>query len=459
MAGIGFVLRRLANREDLTGILQGYLFSAVISSGPWLFTIIALGSMEMFGSLFVSHGLLSDFRLVVIYNFGFSLVTTGPVYMVCTRYLSDLIYAKKVQHTPGMLMGSLLLILVYQAVISGWFYFYQVEMQPYFRWAAFINYLLICLIWQVTIFLTALKDYTAISITFALGLILALLAAIAMVPLFGAAGMMTGFNIGLLIIFSSICARIFAEFPYPFIQPFAFLSYFRRYWELAAAGALYNLASWIDKWVMWFAPEREYSPAGMFSFPNYDTPMFLALLTVVPAMAYFLFNIETAFFERYLSFFRNIGQHSTYAHIRNSHQAILRVIYSNGRNLIIIQGGIAFVAIMTAPKLLPMLHLSHLQLGIFRLAVLGVFFQTLSLFLMVVLTYFDARKLVVWVLMTFLVTNLLFSIISLNLGFTYYGLGYVLSTIITFATAFMVTLRFIHKLPYMTFVRNNTSIT
>ena len=42
MAGVGFALRRLADRSDLGGAAQAYLHATVITSGPWLMTILAL---------------------------------------------------------------------------------------------------------------------------------------------------------------------------------------------------------------------------------------------------------------------------------------------------------------------------------------------------------------------------------------------------------------------------------
>ena len=45
MAGIGFALRKLARRDDLLGILQGYAHSALVSAGPWVFTVLSLAGI------------------------------------------------------------------------------------------------------------------------------------------------------------------------------------------------------------------------------------------------------------------------------------------------------------------------------------------------------------------------------------------------------------------------------
>ena len=48
MAGVGFALRRLARQDTLTSGLRAYAHAAAVSSGPWLFTILSLGGVEMF---------------------------------------------------------------------------------------------------------------------------------------------------------------------------------------------------------------------------------------------------------------------------------------------------------------------------------------------------------------------------------------------------------------------------
>ena len=89
MAGIGFELRKLERRDDLLGLVEGYVHSALASTGPWLFTILSLSGVVMFGSRFVSVDEMTHFRLIVIYNFAFSLVMSSPIAMVSVRALPD----------------------------------------------------------------------------------------------------------------------------------------------------------------------------------------------------------------------------------------------------------------------------------------------------------------------------------------------------------------------------------
>ncbi len=105
MAGIGFELRRLTQREDLMGVVQGYMDSALVSSGPWLFTVLAVAAIHIFSESWASPAKLADFRIAIIYSFSFSLVLTGPVMLIATRYLADKIYGASVEQAPGMVMA------------------------------------------------------------------------------------------------------------------------------------------------------------------------------------------------------------------------------------------------------------------------------------------------------------------------------------------------------------------
>ncbi|EQD64568.1 hypothetical protein B1A_08796, partial [mine drainage metagenome] len=42
MAGIGFALRKLSNREDLSSIVSGFILSAIVAAGPWILTTVGL---------------------------------------------------------------------------------------------------------------------------------------------------------------------------------------------------------------------------------------------------------------------------------------------------------------------------------------------------------------------------------------------------------------------------------
>jgi polysaccharide biosynthesis protein PelG len=126
-----------------------------------------------------------------------------------------------------------------------------------------------------------------------------------------------------------------------------------------------------------------------------------------------------------------------------------------GRNLIMLQGFICIASLALAPFLFQILGINLFEIGIFRAGVLGAALQILSLFIMVILSYFDNRKGVLLIQIIFLITNALFTWLSLSFGLAYYGYGFFASALVTFLIAAIILERYTHELPYHTFVTQN----
>ncbi len=458
MAGIGFVLRKLARQDNLSGLAQAYAHSAMAATGPWLFTVIALGAITLFGVHVLDLDVLFNFKVVVIYNFAFSLVFSAPVFMVATRYLADSIYAKDVSNAPGMMFGCLILIYGTQLPIVVLFYSFVADLSPLMKALAIINYMLISGIWLVSVFMTALKDYNSVTRAFGVGMAIAIAMAFTLTQALQDAGLLVGFTLGLAYIFGSLVARIFVEYPYTLRDPFAILPYFRKYWEIALSGLLYNMAVWVDKWVMWMAPQAEKMSGGLVMYPNYDGAMFLAYLTIVPAMAVFIFSVETNFFEHYIRFYRDIQNKATFKKVQRNHRAITGSIFGSARNFVVLQGTICAMSILMTPQLFELLNLNFLQIAIFRYGVLGALFHVLTMFLLILLSYFDNRKAGLGISLLFFVLNGITTWISMRAGFEYYGYGYFISSVIVFVIAALAIARYVRRLPYHAFITTNSAI-
>lgn len=459
MAGIGFELRKLTRKDDLLGIFRAYTHATMASTGPWLFTVLAIGGITILYSQYYAVEFLMNFRIVVIYNFGFSLVCSAPVFMVITRYLADSIHRKNVTHTPSVLFISLGLLNLFLLPVSILYYFWYVDLSMGMRVNAVANLVLISSVWVLGVYMTALKDYRSVTRAFGIGMLLAFLLSQMFKRPYGDVGMLVGFNIGNAWIVFSLIAKVLAEYPYRLTRKTELKQYYRKYWELAVGGFFYNAAIWIDKWVMWiWAPEREMLPSKMVFYPDYDSGMFLAYLTIVPAMAIFLFSVETNFFDRYRRFYHDILEHRPLATIQNNYKHIIEAILQSTRNFIVVQGTVCLVAILLAAQMFDLLNINYHQIGIFRLGTLGAMFHVLVLFEMIVLSYFDCRRITMWIQLFFLISNALLTYLTIDMGFTYYGYGYFLSALLTFGLTTIVLYTHIQNLPYHAFITNNNSL-
>ena len=458
MAGIGFVLRKLMKKRNLTGVLGAYFHASLVSSGPWLFTVIALGS---FFFIFKSWPILEDiedFRIIILYNFSFSLVLASPISILATRYLADCLYKKDVSEAPGMLIGAMILLYLLGIPIASLFYLGYAKFSWPLSLMAIANFQIITGIWLISVFISAVRYYKTVTFSFIFGLTIAVAAATYLGIFLGSFGMLLGFTIGLSCILASLIALVFTEYPKECRNLFNFMSYLGSYWDLALGGLAYNTAIWVDKWIMWFAPEAEVLPNRLVMYPTYDAPMFAAYLTIVPGMAMFVLTQETAFFEVYVRYYRSIQEHGSLKKIISEYKALIESVFYSGRNLLLLQCFICILTLLLAPRIFEWTGMNLMQMGIFRFGVLGSSFQILTVYLVILLSYFDYRKGALCIQLVFLFTNTIFTFISMNLGFSFYGYGYFLSALTSFLFAAILAETYMQKLPYHTFVTTNTSV-
>jgi len=96
MAGISIELRRLYKEGKLRKILLAFGYSAVLSTGNWVFAIVSI-----FLSAFVAQKLwgVSDvvvkYQVYITYVISISLILSGPFQLSFTRYISDRLFEKR----------------------------------------------------------------------------------------------------------------------------------------------------------------------------------------------------------------------------------------------------------------------------------------------------------------------------------------------------------------------------
>lgn len=459
MAGIGFTLRRLTQRDDLVGVVMGYGHSLFISAGPWLLTVVALVGITVGLRDTLPREDLSIFGSIIAYNFSVSLVVTGPVILVATRYLADQVFAKRLETTTALLLTSTVLGTAPGLVLAAVFYLHVCTLEPTIALIGIANYAVISGIWVTSLFLSALKAYIRVSLSFLIGMGSAMVLTIVFGLGFGAAGALFGFTAGLTITLLVLLATVLAEYRFPIKKPFEVLRYVRHHWDLAVGGLVYNLAIWIDKWLIWgFGSGTQTVGGALTTHPLYDGAMFLAYLTIVPAMAIFTVSIETRFFDDYQRFYRGIGDHATLATVNENQAGVIRSATDGLRSVMVVQAVITALVIFLAPTIIEAANGAARQIGIFRFGVLGALFHVLILFCAILLQYFDARKLALLLQVVFLIANAGFTWMTMELGFAYLGYGYFAACLVGFAFGVVLLFRVLTRLPYVAFVQNNPSV-
>jgi polysaccharide biosynthesis protein PelG len=454
MAGIGFVLRKLTGQDDFLGVLQAYFHSAVVAVGPWMLIVISLSLISYFMGASIAIEEQNEFLSVIIYNLCFSFVLSAPVYMIAARYVADCLFRRNATPVPGILTYSLIYLVPVAFILSLAFYVLFAAMSAIFTLLSIVNFVLFCEIWFIMLYLGAIRNYRAISLSWLVGTLIAIYLGVILGERYKTTGMLLGLNIGLVFLLFALKAHILAEYPYRFVKPTQFCYYFKHYKGLFWCGFFLFSGMWVDKVIMWGTPEAVVHLNNLRTYPIYDGAMFFSYTSVIPVMALFVFSLESNFYDSYYHYLRNIETNAPYSSLEESRQSIVRKIVENGRSFLILQGCLTVVVITLAPTIYTGLNLNFTGMSIFRFGALGALFNALNLFIIIFFSYFDSQENMVGVSMFMFFSNALLTLVTIQLGFPYYGLGYCVSMILTFVIGALLFVRLLKYLHFNIFITN-----
>lgn len=452
MAGIGFRLEKILSKNSYTNLLEGYAYSAIISAGPLLSTIftIAILMVIMPGNIGLRE--LMIFRTLVVYIYGFSLISTSSVQMIITRYISDRIFMNDERAIVPAFIGIVVFSLLIHAMIG-----FTLVNRLAFDFGTSLTtvclFLTISVIWIAMIVLSAAKEFTWIAKSFATGSCISIVAGYLLGKKMGLLGLLTGFTMGQVLLLSLLILQIFTEFEYRKQIEFHFLRYFRQYPSLVLIATFYNFGIWADKIVFWFSRSTgERIHAFLHASTVYDVPVFVAYLLVIPSLAMFTIRVETDFYVHYKKYFLAIlGKHPL-SSLEERRMNIVKSLRLGMGRMIVLQGTITLFALFLAPKVYTSLGMGPLNLGVLQIAILATFVQVLLLTLLIIMLYFDFRTDALILSALFAAGNLGFSLLSIRMGFSWYGYGYFFSCLCSLIGGYLLFDYRMRNLLFYTFV-------
>lgn len=454
MAGIGFELRKLLQKQSYFGLLQAYAYAGIISSGPWVLSIIGIifvGFLSL-GVVF-PHTLIIQFQVSVTYLILSSLILTGFIQLGFTRFIADGLFKKLDDRVMPNYNGMLLIVTGASGVFGllAIFLFFP-AMSVSYRLLMLSGFVILCAIWVTTIFLSGMKQYKEIVALFGLGYAITVLGALVLRTV-GMEGLLLGFVIGHFVLLIGMATLTLRTFPAEKFIAFDFLRPGAMYPSLIWAGLLYNLGVWADKLMFWFYPDTSQLIIGpLRASLIYDLPIFLAYLAIIPGMAVFLVRIETDFVEYYQKFYDAVREGGSLEHIENMRDNMLFTIRQGLSEIVKIQAIAVLVVFVLGGTLLGWLGISRLYLPLLYVDVVAAGLQVILLGILNVLFYLDKRHIVVFLCLLFLGANIAFTSLSLHLGAPYYGYGFAISLLITVLAGMQLLSRKLDLLEYETFM-------
>lgn len=455
MAGIGFELRRMLHKDRLLSLAKVYGYSAILSSGPWVISIVAIilvGFINL--STLGSMSQAAKFQIVVTYAIALasSLIVTGILQLPFTRYVADLIFAKKENEVLPSYFGAIFIswILGLPFVVPLALYVFE-EQNFLFIMGVISVFLILCGVWISSILAASLKYYR--------GVVWAYFISYALIVVFSYwvgdtveallfiffAGNAVLFVILMTLIIKSYNSSIFMKLDFFFAPNF--------YWTLAIAGLTYNLGAWVDKFIFWYHPMTGEAVIGkLHASVVYDIPIFLAYLSILPSMAIFFFRLETDFAEKYELYYDAVRNGGTLHAIRRYRNEMVSIVRHAIREIIVIQGVLNIILFLSAPELFRLLHIPQLYIGLLYILTVGAMLQVSFMSVLAMLYYLDRKKTAMWLCISFFVLNSALTYISIGMGPAMFGYGYTVSLLLVFTASVLAIRNEMERLDYETFM-------
>ncbi|UNG18365.1 exopolysaccharide Pel transporter PelG [Stutzerimonas zhaodongensis] len=430
MAGIGFELRKILSRDSYTATLRAYVYAGLISSGPWVLSIISvmvIGVMSL--GVVVPELLIRQFLVSVTYLMASSLIFTGGAQLFFTRFISDRLFEKRQELILPNLIGILLVITVSSGVL-GFLLLSLLFDQPFlYRLLMLANFVVLCNLWLTIIFLSGMKAYNRILLVMVVGYSVMVLCSF-LLRFLKLEGLLLGLLIGHASLFFMFLFDILREYPARQLVAFDFFKRKQVYVSLLLTGLCYNLGIWIDKIIFWFNSSTSSHVIGpLRASMLYDLPIFLAYLAIIPGMAVFLVRIETDFAEWYDRVFSAIRGGETLQHIGQLKQQMILSVRQGLLEICKVQGLTVVLLFLIAPKLLAWLGISAFYLPLFYVDLIGVSIQVVFMALLNVFFYLDKRTIVLELCVIFVLLNAMLTVVSQQLGPSFFGYGFTLSVL------------------------------
>ncbi len=453
MAGIGFELRKILTHDSYSATLRAYVYAGLISSGPWVLSIISvmlIGFLSL--GIVLPNTLVRQFLVTVTYLMASSLIITGGLQLFFTRFVSDRLFEKRFDLILPNLLGVLLVITVGAGLLGAAVLILLFDQSFTYRALVLANFVVLCNLWIVIIFLSGMKQYNRILIIMFCGYTLMVVSAL-LLRYWQLDGLLLALLLGHASLLFLFLFDILREYGSDRLIAFDFFDRGKVFVSLLFTGLCYNLGIWIDKILFWFNPATSDAVIGpLRASMLYDLPIFLAYLAIIPGMAVFLVRIETDFAEWYERLFRAIRDGETLQHIGQLKNEMTFSIRQGLQEICKVQGITIVLLFLFAPILLDWLGISHYYLPLFYIDLIGVSIQVVFMALLNVFFYLDKRAVVLELTALFVLLNVVFTLISQYLGPSFFGYGFTLSLACCVLVGLMQLSRALDELEYEVFM-------
>ena len=452
MAGIGFELKKLFHRKGVLNTAKAYGYATVICAGPMLLgVILLLGIMALctfFGTDVHTRELLI---CMITYTLLASVTVTSFFSMVVTRYVADMLFENKNRAVLPAFWGSTVIMMAVGSVLYGIFLVFSgaTLIQGILCYILFSE---LIIVWNAMSFLTAIKDYKGIFLSFftsvAVSILLGMLLLWLGFPTIESLLLAVTVGYGIMLTWNVILLHRY--FPHTDLGAFTFLKWIDAFLPLALSGLFMNVGMFSHLVIMWFSDIRVHVHGLFYGAPWHDVPALLAFMTALMTTVNFVVSVEVNFYPKYRNHYSLYNDKGTISDIKQSEKEMLdtlktEIFYTALKQLLFTAACIALGGYLL--DLLP-LGFNEIMRGYFRTLCVAYGLYAIGNMLMLILLYFTDYKGACFTTGIFAVATVVFTVISLFFPYVYYGFGFLVAAMIF---AIVTALRldyFTKRLPY-----------
>ena len=452
MAGIGFELKRLFHKKGVLNTTKAYGYATVICAGPMLLGVILLLGIMTLCTIFNTATADRELLICMItYTLLASVTVTSFFSMVVTRYVADMLFEEENHAVLPCFWGSTVIMMAVGSILYGIFLL--------FSGATLVQGLLcfvlfgeLIIVWNAMSFLSAIKDYKGIFMSFltsvAASILLGAFLLFFKFPVVEALLFAVSVGYGIMLVWDVILLHRY--FPHTSLGAFTFLKWIDAFLPLALSGLFMNIGMFSHLVIMWFSDIKVHVHGLFYGAPWHDVPALLAFMTALMTTVNFVVSVEVNFYPKYRNHYSLYNDKGTIKDILQSEKEMqdtlkTEIFYTSLKQLLFTAACIALGGYLL--DLLP-LGFNEIMRGYFRTLCVAYGLYAIGNMLMLILLYFTDYKGACVTTAIFAVSTILLTLVSLLFSNVYYGFGFLIAAMIFVLVTALRLDYFTKKLPY-----------
>ena len=452
MAGIGFELKKLFKATGVLSKLRAYGYTGMVTAGPMLLGFLFLLSIQIIAKRMGLEE--NDCELLVsmiTYSLLASMIFSSGFSMVMTRFVADLLYEEKEENVIPSLEGILSFLLPSGGILWAVFLYFSGVRFTY-AVLAFCLFEELLAAWTEMNYLSAIKDYRGILLSYVVSIAAALIVATLGTYYIGASIelLMTCVVLGYGIMMAIDLVLLYGFFPNSGKNHFDFLPWFDEYSDLITIGVMTNVGLFGHLVLAWLSDVGHQIRGFFYAAPQHDISALFAFMTILITTINFVASVEVNLYPKYRRYYDLYNGKGSITEIEQAEKEMLTVldhelIYTARRQF---YGTALMLSVgLVILERLP-LGFDALMEGYFRILCVGYGAYAVANVLSLVLMYFTAYREAKFATIVFAISTTGLSAGSLLLDTKYYGFAFALGSIIYLIISTILLIRYTKRLPY-----------